>query len=372
MNILAATLANPASAIDLGNAHWEQLLGELRRARMLARLDAVLRAHCEEQSLPLAARELMRSDAIYVANVQRAARQELGRLASIAQDVDYPVILLKGSAYLEAGLTVARGRRQSDLDVLVPESALDDFEQRLRQAGWRFDADLSAYDERYYREWAHELPPMRHSRSAMELDVHHNLIQQTSRVELHIGPVLAAAHPLPDTPFHVLCNEDLVLHSALHLLMSDELRGGIRDLYDIHCLCVRFTGEDTRAWQGLVDRARTLGLQRPLYYALAAARELFGLQVPTPAWRTLCADGRPGFLADKAMRRLMQWHFAPAPDQPGRAAVALELLYLRSHWIRMPPGMLVRHLAYKWAASLRGWRRDGTFLSSEGSPRRMD
>ena len=352
MNTLAAVLANPASAVDLGNAQWEQLLGELRRARMLARLDAVLRAHCEEELLPLAARELMRSDAIYVANVQRAARQELGRLSSIAREVDYPVILLKGSAYLAAGLPVAQGRRQSDLDVLVPASALDDFEQRLRREGWHFAADLSAYDEHYYREWAHELPPMRHSRSVIELDVHHSLIQRTSRVQLDIASIVEAARPLPDTPFHVLCDEDLILHSALHLVMSDELRGGIRDLYDIHCLCVDFLGDDVVAWERLIGRARAVGLLRPLYYALLAARNLFALRPPITAWQVLCAGGKPGVLADSVMRRLMRWHFAPVAGQQARAATARQMLYLRSHWIRMPPAMLVRHLVNKCVVTL--------------------
>lgn len=45
--------------------------------------------------------------------------------------------------------------------------------------------------------------------------------------------VLASLRSLSGTPFAVLANEDMVLHSALHLLMSDELRGGIRDLFDI-------------------------------------------------------------------------------------------------------------------------------------------
>lgn len=352
MNWLAAILRDPASAADLGNAQWEQLLGEARRARMLSRVSAVLQAQAPGVAVPAAAADILQGHALYVAHVQVLARQELRRLAAVAAAVDYPVVLLKGIAYLAAGLPVAPGRSLNDLDVLVPHAAIDDFEQRLKRAGWAFEAGLSSYDEHYYRHWSHELPPMRHPQSALELDVHHNLIQLTGRTRLDMAPVLASARPLPGTPFAVLAREDMVLHSALHLLMSDELRGGIRDLFDIHSLCCHFAGEDKAFWASLVGRAGVLGLQRPLYYALAACRELFGLQVPAAVWALVCG-GRPGYLTDAAMRTLVRWHLAPEPAQPLRSAVAQQLLFLRSHWIRMPPLMLVRHLTFKGWLGLR-------------------
>jgi hypothetical protein len=51
--------------------------------------------------------------------------------------------------------------------------------------------------------------------------------------------------------------------------------------------------------------------------------------------------------------------FPPHPeDAGGDIHVARWLLYLRAHWVRMPPLMLARHLGYK--AYLR-WK--GTFAS---------
>jgi hypothetical protein len=46
--------------------------------------------------------------------------------------------------------------------------------------------------------------------------------------------------------------------------------------------------------------------------------------------------------------------FPQHPDSPSRsAAVARLWLYLRSLWIRMPPLLLARHLAYKFYVRIR-------------------
>jgi hypothetical protein len=47
------------------------------------------------------------------------------------------------------------------------------------------------------------------------------------------------------------------------------------------------------------------------------------------------------------MRRLIDRLLAPARPGIRSAAVAERLLFIRSHWIRMPPLMLARHLARK-------------------------
>ena len=48
------------------------------------------------------------------------------------------------------------------------------------------------------------------------------------------------------------------------------------------------------------------------------------------------------------MNWLFREHFEPEPRETRRlAAVAEFLLYLRSHWFRMPLPMLIRHLSIK-------------------------
>jgi hypothetical protein len=352
LKALTAVLRDPASASHFTPADWEALLGEGRRTRMLARVHHLLAQRVPELPQPVGARDMLSGHARYVAHMHVLVRNELRRIGAVAAQVDYPVILLKGAAYLAAQLPLAAGRGLSDIDVLVPRDALDDFERRLLAAGWEFDPSLSAYDDQYYRAWSHELPPMRHPDSSLELDVHHNLIQVTSRSALEAAPLIARAQPVSGTPFHVLSAPDRVLHSALHLLMSDELRGGIRDLYDIYALCRLAAAEDAGFWNDLAAHGRALQLLRPLYYVLAAARDLFALEVPESVWSTV-REARPAYPVDRVMSALVRWHLAPRIDQPWRTVVAEQLLYLRSHWVRMPPGMLLRHLAHQSLVALR-------------------
>lgn len=79
-------------------------------------------------------------------------------LLRLLSDLDVPVIFLKGAAYALADLDVAKGRMATDIDILVPEDAIGDVEARLQQAGWA-SMKTNEYDDSYYRQWMHEIPP---------------------------------------------------------------------------------------------------------------------------------------------------------------------------------------------------------------------
>ena len=89
------------------------------------------------------------------------------------------VVLLKGAAYILQGLEFSRGRMPNDVDLLVRRSDLDETESSLLLAGWESET-TDAYDQRYYREWSHELPPMRFPGHALEIDLHHTCLLYTS------------------------------------------------------------------------------------------------------------------------------------------------------------------------------------------------
>jgi hypothetical protein len=59
------------------------------------------------------------------------------------------------------------------------------------------------------------------------------------------------------------------------------------------------------------------------------------------------------------MNRLIPLALLPGhPDHPSRwAAVARWLIYVRAHWLRMPPGLLAKHLSHKAWLRFRGFRR---------------
>ena len=100
----------------------------------------------------------------------RDSSWEVNRLLWALKDIDVPLILLKGAAYLLAGLPPARGRIFADVDLLVPEERIGEIEERLVERGW-FKTQIDPYDDRYYRVWMHEIPPLRHRERGTEIDI---------------------------------------------------------------------------------------------------------------------------------------------------------------------------------------------------------
>jgi hypothetical protein len=140
----------------------------------------------------------------------------------------------------------------------------------------------------------------------------------------------------------------MVLHSAAHAFHDGEIRLAIRDLADIHDLLVHF-GTDMAFWDNLTPRGRELDLSRPLYYALRYARLLLGTAVPDVVVADLAATG-PSRPVIAAMDRLVPGVLVPGdPDHPPRSGSrATLLLYIRSHWLKMPPLLLTTHLIRKF------------------------
>ena len=121
-----------------------------------------------------------------------AVRREIAYIDRALAPTGVPIVLLKGAAYLVAGLRAARGRIFSDIDILVPRSALAEVEAALMLEGWA-SAKTTAYDQRYYRRWMHELPPLRHINRQTLLDVHHAILPLTARLKPDSAKLLAAA-----------------------------------------------------------------------------------------------------------------------------------------------------------------------------------
>lgn len=345
-DLVPAALANPAAATAWPAPRCALLVRQARSAGLLGRLVARETATFAEHWPPAA-----RAHIDAARRVTRAQQDEIRREAKHIEralaTLGAPVILLKGAAYVLAGLPAASGRVFSDVDILVPRSLLGQAESLLMLAGWMTTKE-DAYDQRYYREWMHELPPLEHVHRKTTLDVHHAILPDTARLRPDPQRMIDAAVPIPGHPgLRVLSPIDMVLHSATHLFMNDEMSHALRDLSDIDLLLRHFSSEPG-FWGRLGPRATELGLGRPLYYALRHARRVMQTPVPDAAFEA-SARHAPGAL----LLRTMDWIWrralrAPHPTAsvPGRA-LALYALYVRGHWLRMPPWLLLRHLTVK-------------------------
>ncbi|WP_245535914.1 nucleotidyltransferase domain-containing protein [Thiorhodococcus drewsii] len=346
--LLLAALREPARLGDLRAADWNLLLRVARHARLLGRLAEDVADAGLWSTVPERAARQLQSARTLVAHRQIRLTWEVDRVLWVLQDLDVPVIVLKGVAYMLAGLPAARGRLASDVDLMVPESDLAAVESQLLERGWIRGA-IEYYDDRYYRRWMHEIPPLRHAERDTEIDVHHRILPRTSRFHFDPALLIARISRVPGGRAYRLAAEDMVLHALVHLLLEADPQEGLRfrDLVDVADLLRQF-GKDPAFWDRLLVRAEQLGLGRLLYYGLRYTAALLGTQVPAAALQGVASQG-PVLPLRWLMDRLIPLALLPEhPDHPRRrAAFSRLLLYMRAHWLRMPPILLFQHLGSK-------------------------
>jgi hypothetical protein len=318
--LLVRTLRDPASVIALDASGWNGLIAAARAERLIGtlafRLDGI--------TVPPAVMPILSDARLDAAREARQALWEADRAAQALGALGVRVVLLKGTAYAAAGLKAGQGRFIGDLDILVPRDAMAAVEQALITAGWEWVKD-DPYDDAYYRQWMHELPPMIHATRDRMIDVHHTILPLTARQTPDAAAMIADAVPLADG-LYVLSPEDRVVHAVAHMLADGDLQGGLRNLWDIHHLLA-----DTDP-NILTARAAHHGLAPHVRQAQRLAAALYGPGERLTLW-------------DRLIRaRLL------ARDGWGRETrkALVFAFFLRSHWLRMPPLMLARHLWTKW------------------------
>lgn len=345
--LLVQALRRPQSVAALDAAQWDLLLRQAASATLVASLRALLAEHGLLASVPAEARAHFEWAQTLAQRHRGAVHWEIQQIQRALDGLGLPLILLKGAAYAAAGLPPSEGRLFSDIDIMVPKDRLNEVEAALMMHGW-VSTHHDAYDQRYYREWMHELPPMQNVKRETLIDVHHAILPETARARPDPGKLRAASVPVDGAEgLLVFAPTDMVLHSAVHLFHDGELNHGLRDLVDIHRLLLHF-GATPGFWTRLGERAVELDVARALFYALRYARKILATPVPAEALAGAAA-GRPNpallALMDRLfLRALLPAHASCADTFSGAAR---HLLYIRGNWLRMPPLMLARHLFHK-------------------------
>lgn len=347
-HLLLSALRDVSTTLNYSVEDWELLIRAARRTKLLAHLGERLEKSDGHDQLTEKVKRHLDSARNLARHRQTQVSWELNRVLWGINDPSIPIIVLKGAAYVVANLPPAAGRHFADLDLLVPEKSLDTVESSLLRKGWA-KMQLDPYDEKYYRQWMHEIPPLRHRERETEIDIHHNILPRTSRLNPSARKLLEGAVRLEEPGVFVLSPHDMVLHSVTHLFMEGDPEEGLRlrDLVDASELMTHF-GKEQTFWEGLIPRACELDLQRPLYYGIRYAQRLLGLYIPGDVLNAVSQHGpMPPIrhLMDVlAPLALMPQH----PDFPNRRGrIARWLLYIRAHWLRMPPLLLLGHLTRK-------------------------
>ena len=343
--LILSVLRAPQSVATLSLLEWDLLIRQARSANLLPRLETILARHDLLSNVPVKPRLHLEWARLTSERHVQAVRTEVSRIQEALPHAE--LILLKGAAYTLADLPAATGRIFSDIDILVPKQDLIEVESALMAHGW-MATHHDSYDQRYYREWMHELPPLQHFIRQSVIDVHHAILPQTMKVFPDPALLRSAAVDTAGYPrLRVLAPGDMVLHSAAHLFYESEYHNGLRDLGDLDALLRDFC-KTPDFWTNLTRRAGELGLTRALYFSLRYTRLLLATPIPDSVVAAAAAGSPPG-----AIRWLMDAMYLRAllPDHPSCADLYTRSarfgLYLRATWLRMPPWKLVQHLLHK-------------------------
>ncbi|WP_342616223.1 nucleotidyltransferase family protein [Rhodoferax sp. GW822-FHT02A01] len=346
-HLLVDTLRVPEIAFSYGVREWEALVWQSRSAELMAQLYVALDKADVLAAAPAAARRHLTIAKTIADKHTAAIESELIALREALEPLGMPVVLLKGAAYCGLQHHASLGRLFNDIDIMVPKHALAAAEERLLWAGW-LPSHTSAYDQRYYRNWMHEIPPLEHKHRATVLDVHHTILPPTSGIKPDPKDLFEASIPLSGNLsfFRVLGRADMVIHSACHLFFG-EFHKGLRDLHDLHLLLSDF-GAEEQFWRDLVARANALNLALPLLDALTQCNRLYHTQVPARVFADL---GRLGTSPYPTFLRNWLFEHALRPVHTSAFGwttwLAHRAVFVRSHWLRMPLPLLLYHLTYK-------------------------
>ncbi len=348
--LLAEVIKCPEQLKNLTLGDWHVLIRQGRYTGLLARLYQLVRYSDFESQIPVKVLRHLYSAQVVVDKQQDGLRCEFSKLLGVFTNTEIPVVVLKGAAYFAWDLPFANSRMLSDIDLLVPKKALAEVEADLHKHGWSSQSK-DDYDEHYYREWMHEIPPLSHYKRRSVLDVHHTILPPTANYRPDPKKLLKAIVEVRPGIW-TLCPEDMIIHSATHLFHEGEFDHGLRDLVDIKALLGYFSENEPGFWDRLVSRAIELDLIRPLYYGLHYAQEILAAEIP----ETVMQDAQKG-APNPIMKKVMDWLFLralrpdhPSCDLPG-TGLARWLLYVRSHYLRMPFYLLIPHLVRK------AWKR---------------
>lgn len=329
---LVDALREPETVLSLDGAGWTQLISIARAESLMGSLaHRLTNIAVPEQVKPvlkdaIQATDLQRLQALWEADCARRALESLNCKA----------VLMKGTACVAIDCDAGIGRSIGDLDIMVAQDQLSAVEEALLDAGWEW-VKPDPYDDQYYRDHMHELPPLIHRERDRMIDVHHTTLPLTAGPTPDAQAMLDAAVK-QDSGLYVMAPADMLLHSVAHLFADGDLAGGLRNMWDIDRLIRQFAEADDEFWTILSARARLHQLEQHLARALRLAARLYS----TPVHEYLA--GQPKFTDDLYIRRLL------ARDGWGRETrkFSRQAFYIRSHWLRMPPPMLARHLWTKW------------------------
>lgn len=218
---------------QLSQTDWSNFLRILRAKSLTASYYRRLCNKGLESVIPDYCRNAFISAVRFAEAQAHQTRTQALKICRLSADHNIPIIFLKGAAYTLSQTQNSLGRLMRDIDICVAREQISQLEAALLECGWSFK-DIDEHDDKYYRAWSHELPPLKHDEDGVVLDVHHTLLPPIKGRLINVKDLLHSASDSESFPVPSL--EWLVLHSTLHLILNEDVENGLRDLTDVYSL----------------------------------------------------------------------------------------------------------------------------------------
>ncbi len=343
--------------IDINAYPWETLIRQSRRTNLISRVAKILEENHILEKLPHSPRQHFKNAITLATANARSARLEANEVYQYLHKNKIDCVLLKGAAYVYLGNRASLGRLFSDTDIMVHPKQLLEAEKVLVHSGWTPET-LDVHDQKYYRQWMHEIPPLRHMKRQTSLDVHHSIIPPISPEKLDAEKLWENLSPVTDKPgLYTFAPMDMILHSATHLFHEGEFKQGLRDISDLDLLINEYITTEND-WSVLLERSRALNLELSLYYALNFCSKILHSPIPPPVLEQIADMAKVGKISQYLMDLLFLRALIPdhSTYNVTGSQVSQFLLFVRSHWIKMPWYILIPHLSRKGWLQLLGKR----------------
>lgn len=259
---------------------WQQLIRLAAAERILPSLYGRFESLGVLQQLPADVLQFFRTLRDLSLERNEALLEEVKTVALLLNSVGIEPVVLKGVAYLITGVYRERsGRYLSDIDLLVPPTALMTCVEVLRNHGYREEReDPFASVRHHYTLLRRPLQP------GAGIELHQRLGLGASR-RMPSGPEIIAESQvieLDGARVRIPCPTHLVLHQFIHSQIHhgglERIWPSLRTMYDLALLLRRFASEiDWAAFECRFRRARQHG-SLILYFHIAA--ETIGLPRP--------------------------------------------------------------------------------------------
>ena len=341
-------LSSPKNALDLSNHEWMLFIRVLRFELLLGRFAYLFEPFVNEitdNTLRSYIKKHLNNAKVLADRQRLSVFYECSKLAESLSQVNTPLYFLKGAAYTLGKHQLANGRTYGDIDLLVSKEEITQAENTLHIFGW-LSKEIDDYDEQYYRQWAHEIPPMAHSSRETILDLHHNIVPPISGRAPDMSAFLTGA--VRTASGYILRPAALTLHSIVHLFLNEDIPHGVRDIHDIYMLLTEFSNETY--WQDLFSLAKEVNFITELKLAILVTNKLFDYEFKLPAGLTIEYSKKENWLAAIYVKALGPKHYLTSNTVK---ALSLALVYVRGHMQKMPLTILIRHSAFKlWRTTL--------------------